>query len=134
MKKTGMIIWLPLTVVFFISTAFISLEISPTQNPVQEEGFAIPEEVNLILKNSCFGCHNHGSTSEKAKKKLMIDQLSELSKTKLVAALDGINEVLVEEEMPPEKFLAEYPDKALSKDEAKMLKEWTESTMNELMK
>lgn len=134
MKKTGAIIWLPLTVFFFISTAFISFQSSHNNNLVPEEGFAIPDDVNQILETSCFGCHNVESTSDKAKKKLLIDQLSELSKAKLVGKLGDIGEVIEENEMPPEKFLAKYPDKALTSDEAKRLKDWAEEAVNELMK
>jgi hypothetical protein len=134
MKKSGIIIWLPLTAVFFISTAFISLQSSSNNNLVPEDGFAIPEDVNQIFEKSCFGCHNLESSNDKAKKKFMIDELSGLSKAKLVAALGNIGEVLEENEMPPEKFLAKYPDKALTDDEAKRLKDWAEETVNELMK
>jgi len=141
MKKTGMIIWLPLTVLFFISTAFISFQSSPIlpkaslmENSGPEEGFVIPEDVNQIFEKSCFGCHNVESSSDKAKKKLLIDQLAELSKTKLVAKLDDIGEVVAENEMPPEKFLAKYPDKALTEDEANRLKNWANEAMEGLMK
>jgi len=64
----------------------------------------------------------------------LIDQLTELSKAKLVAALDDIVEVLEENEMPPEKFLTKYPDKALTENEAKRLKEWANEAAEGLMK
>ena len=142
MKKTGTIIWLPLTaMVFFISTAFISFQSAPIlpnaslmENPVPEEGFVIPDDINQIFEKSCFGCHNVESSSDKAQKKLLIDQLTELSKAKLVAALDDIVEVLEENEMPPEKFLTKYPDKALTENEAKRLKEWANEAAEGLMK
>lgn len=142
MKKTGIIIWIPLTVVvFFLSTAFISFQSSPIlprvslrENPEPEEGFVIPEDVNQIFEKSCTGCHNIESSSDKAKKKLLIDRLSELSKAKLVAKLDEIGEVVAENEMPPEKFLVEYPDKALTEDETKRLKEWANEAVEGLMK
>lgn len=134
MKKTRAIIWLPIVVVFFISTAFISFQTSPLQNPGAEEGFAIPDDVNQIFEKSCFGCHNVESSNDKAKKKLLIDQLPELSKSKLVAALDDIGEVVAENEMPPEKFLAKFPDNALTDDEAKRLKDWANEAAEGLMK
>ena len=36
--------------------------------------------------------------------------------------------------MPPEKFLAKYPDKALTEDEAKRLMDWANETADGLMK
>lgn len=134
MKKTGTIIWLPLVVVFFISTAFVSFQTTPVQNLNPEEGFAIPEDVNQIFEKSCFGCHNVEASSDKAKKKLLIDQLGDLSKSKLVGKLGNIYEALEEKEMPPEKFLAKYPDKALTDDETKRLMEWASKTAEDLMK
>ena len=136
-----MIIWLPLTVVFFISTAFISFQSSPVlpkaslqENPEPEEGFVIPEDVNQIFEKSCFGCHNVESSSEKAQKKFLIAQLSELSKAKLIGKLGDIGEVVEENEMPPKKFLAKYPDKALTENGAKRLKEWANEAAEGLMK
>lgn len=134
MKKTSAIIWLPLIVVFFISTAFISFQSTPSQNLGAEEGFVIPDDVNQIFEKSCFGCHNVESSNEKATKKLLIDQLSELSKAKLVGKLGDIEEAVEEGEMPPKKFLAKYPDKALTADEANRLKGWAQETADELMK
>jgi hypothetical protein len=101
---------------------------------VPQEKFTIPEGINSILDNKCFGCHNSESTNDKAKEKLLIDQLPELSKAKLVAKLDGIAETIGKNEMPPEKFLAKYPDKKLTSEEAKQLKDWAQATSEELMK
>jgi len=134
MKKTGTIIWLSMVVVFIISTAFISFQSNPVQNPNPEEGFAIPEDVNQIFEKSCFGCHNVEASSDKAKKKLLIDQLGDLSIAKLVGKLGAIEEALEEKEMPPEKFLAKYPDKALTDGETKRLMEWASKTAEDLMK
>ena len=76
----------------------------------------------------------HESSNDKAKEKLLIDKLTELSKAKLVAKLDGIAEAVGKNEMPPEKFLAKYPDKALTKEEAKQLMDWAKAASEELMK
>ncbi len=143
MKKPGLIIWISLTaVVFFISTAFVSFQSSAVlpkvtslqENPVPEEGFAVPEDVQKIFESSCFGCHNVESSSEKAQKKFLVAQLPDLSKVKLISKLGDISEVIEENEMPPKKFLAKYPDKALTENEAKRLKEWADQSAEELMK
>jgi len=99
-----------------------------------EEKFLIPEGITTIMDKSCFGCHNNESSNDKAKEKLLIDKMTELSKAKLVAKLDGIAEAVGKNEMPPEKFLAKYPDKALTKEEAKQLLDWAKAASEELMK
>ncbi len=137
MKKGKNSIFVLLPVVgfsFVLFSAFSNYNSKVSSNPAPEEKFVIPEEVNTILEKSCFGCHNMESTNEKATEKLLIDQLSGLSKAKLVAKLDAIAETIGKNEMPPEKFLAKYPDKALSKEESKQLKEWAEAASVELMK
>jgi mono/diheme cytochrome c family protein len=104
-------------------------------NPANEgEKFEIPQDIQEIIDKSCFGCHNAESQSDKAKKKLQFDQLDGLSKSKLVGTLDEIVEVVEENEMPPEKFLEKYPDKKLTEEEAKKLKEWAEANAEERMK
>jgi len=96
--------------------------------------FIIPEDISSIFDKSCFGCHNVDAESDKSKKKLLIDKLGDLSKAKLVAKLGEISEVVEQNEMPPEKFLAKYPDKALTKEEAQRLKEWADDVVEGLLK
>lgn len=137
MKKVNYSILVLLSVIgftFVLLTSFGEYGTRPSSGSVPQEKFTIPEGINSILDKSCFGCHNSESTNDKAKEKLLIDKLPDLSKAKLVAKLDGIAEIVGKNEMPPEKFLAKYPDKALTKEEAEQLKEWAENTSEELMK
>ncbi len=129
-KNTALIFLPVMAFVLILSASFKDV----SHNFGQQDKFTIPTEVNTIFDKSCFGCHNSESTNEKGKEKLLIDKLPELSKAKLIAKLDGIAEVVGKNEMPPEKFLSKYPDKALTKEEAKLLKEWAETTSAELLK
>ena len=132
--KKNLIIILPIALFFLMVTAFQS----ETKNEIPVghpgDGFVIPDDVAEIMDNHCFGCHNADAKSDKAKKKLMIDQLGDLSKAKLVSSLGDIADVVKNDEMPPEKFLQKYPDKALSEEDAAKLKEWAESAAEELLK
>jgi mono/diheme cytochrome c family protein len=121
-------------VAFFLLTGFNADVRSEKTFLNPEETFAIPEDIQTIFDKSCFGCHNVEATSDKAKKKLLIDQMQELSKAKLVAALGDIAEVVEKGDMPPQKFLDKYPDKALTQEEAAKVKEWAETTADELLK
>ena len=133
MKKT-LIFILAVAALFLILTAFQTASHTAAGVAVSGDEFAVPEDVSAIFDKSCFGCHNVESQAEKAQKKLLIDQLGDLSKAKLVGKLGEIGEVVQKNEMPPEKFLAKYPDKALTEEEAKRLVEWTESAANDLLK
>lgn len=115
-------------------TAFQNINSSTNYQPVAGDEFSIPEDVNAILDKSCFGCHNVDTKNDKGKKKLMIDQLGDLSKAKLVGKLGEISDVVEANDMPPAKFLEKYPDKALTEDEIKILKGWADKTVEDLMK
>ena len=98
------------------------------------EEVPMPENVKAILDNKCFGCHNVESKGDKAKEKLLLDKINELSKSKLIATLSDIEEVAEEGTMPPEKFLEKYPDKKLSAKEQEILRSWAASTADDLLK
>ena len=93
----------------------------------------IPEDVKSVLDNKCYGCHNMEAQSDKAKKKLLLDKLGDLSKAELIAKLGDISEVLGEGAMPPEKFLEQKPEKKLTEDEQKLLVDWAEKAADELL-
>lgn len=93
----------------------------------------IPEDVKSVLDNKCFGCHNMEAKSDKAKDKLLLDKLGNLSKSKLIAKLGDIGEVASEGSMPPEKFLEQKPEKKLTEDEQKLLVDWAENTADEML-
>lgn len=133
MKKTFFV--LPaIALVFLLITGFHSEKSNAIGSANPEANLTYPEDIQKIIDKSCFGCHNVDAQNDKSKKKLMWDQLPELSKAKIVAALGDIAGAVGENEMPPEKFLEKYPDKALTEDEAKKLKEWAESTAEEMTK
>lgn len=137
MKKTKFSILVILPVIGFAFVLFTSFENNGSNtslNSAPEEKFLIPEEINSILDNKCFGCHNTESTNDKAKEKLLIDKLSDLTKAKLVSKLDGIAETVGKNEMPPEKFLAKYPEKELTKEESKQIENWAKAASEELLK
>ncbi len=116
----------------FAAIALISLTFSFTSLSISDE-IIMPENVKSIVDNKCYGCHSAEGKSEKAKKGLMWDDLSTLSKVKQIGKLDDISEILGEGEMPPEKFLEKFPDKKLTEKESKVLIEWANSSANKLL-
>jgi hypothetical protein len=94
-----------------------------------DDQFEIPADIQIIIDKSCVMCHNTDSKNTKGKLKLDFDSFTngQYSTGKLVGKLSGIAKVLDKGSMPPEKFLAKYPDKALTADESKALKDWATS-------
>ncbi len=119
--------------IFTVSSGFQTKTTQKEVNP-PEGLITIPDNVNTILQNKCFDCHNSKSESMKAKMKLKIDHLATLKKKKIISKLDNIAEAVEEKDMPPKKFLKKYPEQALTDEEAKTLIDWANNTADELMK
>lgn len=86
---------------------------------------ALPDNVKAVVDQKCYGCHNANSKNEKAKAKLDWDALDKMKKSKRMAAMGEISEVLEKGEMPPKKFLENKPEAALTEAELATLVEWS---------
>lgn len=101
---------------------------NPTgENPPLPE-FSIPADVQQVLDNSCYGCHNSDSKNVKGKGKLKFDKMGDLKTHKLVGKLTNIADVVKEDDMPPKKFLKNNPKAALTDEEKELLVNWAETT------
>jgi len=85
----------------------------------------MPANIKAIVEQKCYGCHNAKSKNEKGKAKLDWDAFEASKKSKQMAAKGKINEVLVEGDMPPAKFLEMKPEGKLSETELATLLEWS---------
>ena len=99
----------------------------------EADTFQLPENVNTIFQNSCYGCHNNDAKAKKAKMKFNIDKLSSLKKSKLVSKLNKVAKVIKNGKMPTEKILEKYPEMALSSEQKEVLINWAESTSAALL-
>lgn len=100
-----------------------------------EDVIDIPKNIQEIISNKCMGCHSDETKSGKSKMKMNFDKLSngEYSRGKVISKLDKIVKTLGKDKMPPEKFLAKYPDKKLTPEESKSLTDWA-SEQSSMMK
>ncbi len=132
MKKYYLIVLAVLTGFLFIRASLVQSPSEINKNP-QVSGFEIPQDVQIVIDNSCYGCHNSDSRNEKGKKKLEFDKLGELSKAKLAGKLTSISEVITDGDMPPKKVLVDHPEMALTEETAKTLSDWATMVSNRLM-
>ena len=88
----------------------------------------IPDNVQEILDNSCFGCHNSESQNLKGKKKLQFDKLNDLKTYKAIGKLTDVAEVIADSDMPPAKILKKYPDMTLTDEQKEILSSWAKTT------
>ena len=117
----------------FLSFFFVSFMLSASDNTPTKTQVKMPEDVKNVIENKCMGCHNTDSKNDKAKEKLDFKTMEELGKIKKIGTYNHIVEALEKNEMPPEKFLAKYPDKKLSDEEAKMIMEWAKKSASAVM-
>lgn len=131
MKKFILISFLP--VIAFL--LFIAAQQPANQpQPVTEDiELGWPDEVMAILERSCFDCHTDELGSLKPKSKLNFSKWEDYKLTKKIGKLDDIIKEVEEGKMPPKKYLDDYPDRALSNDEIKLIKEWASKEADKLM-
>ena len=117
----------------------VSLESNALVNQTRQEiktsvKIEYPEDVKKIIDNKCYGCHNPESKSEKGKGKLDWTFLPGLVKAEQVSKLDKVIEVLDKGEMPPKRLIEREPGAKISEADAKILKDWAQSTSENLLK
>ena len=128
MRKKSLISGL-VVLLLFASAVVFAIE-KPTVTPASE----MPENVEAIIKKSCFGCHNTDSKNDDAKEELDFKKLDDLSLMKKISAYKHIGETVENNDMPPKRFLEKYPDKKLTAEEKQVLIAWAKKEAETLVK
>lgn len=127
--------------IFLMSLAigflFVNFSLKNINAPQEEDKsetvtYQVPDDVQQILDKSCVGCHNSDSKNIKGKGKLKFDELGNLKLHKQVGKLADIAEVTEEGDMPPSKFLKNYPDKKLTEEEKEKIVAWANDMAKQL--
>ncbi len=130
MKKLLFILTLSASALLFMNFNSPLKEVEDTSSA--PAAIEIPDNVQAILDNSCYGCHNSDSKNLKGKKKLDFDKLNDLKTYKAIGKLTDVAETVAENEMPPKKFLNKYPERALTDEQKEVLTSWANSTAKSL--
>ena len=121
-----LIIYIPLIVILLLAQGF------NRQSLQKAPGF--PEEVEKVVKNSCYPCHTTESKNNDAISALDFNLWDEYSSPRKVSLLMNIDDVLEEGMMPPRKFKRRYPERALSDDQVTRVREWTQQEIKTMIK
>ena len=130
MKKTVTILLPALLFVFSMSFMIDSEKANkPGVANASVSKLEIPDNIKSILDKSCMGCHGGEASNQKAKMKLNFAKFNngKYSLGKQIAKLNGIAKSVEKGKMPTKKFVAKYPDRALSDADAKALIEWAKA-------
>ena len=128
MRKVSLISGL-VVLFLFASAAVFAIE-KPTVTPASK----VLENVQAIIKKSCWGCHNTDSKNDDAKEELDFKNLDDSSLMKQISAYKYIGETVENNDMPPKRFLEKFPDKKLSADKKKVLIAWAKKEAEALVK
>jgi hypothetical protein len=102
--------------------------------PPSEPPADFPKKVSEILTNSCYHCHTTEAEAKKPKEAMDFNKWEDYSLTKKISLLTKICEVAEKEEMPPEKYLKQHPEKALSASDVITICNWTKKESENLIK
>jgi hypothetical protein len=125
MKKTILISILPALALFF----FIAAQV-PTapENPDLDW----PEEITTLLDKACYDCHSSDAKNVKAKSAINFSKWNDLKLSKKQKKMNAIMDVVKMKDMPPNKYLKNYPENALSDDEINTIVSWAEEQMKQM--
>jgi uncharacterized membrane protein len=93
-----------------------------------------PKKVDAVIKDKCYGCHSAEGKNDKAKAKLMWDDLASLESGMQAEKLKGISKVLSEGTMPPKMMLEKMPEKKLTEAETALMSKWASKTSKKISK
>ena len=117
--------------ILLIHTMMMRGNTSPSPSEPQAD---FPKKVSGILTSSCYNCHTTGAKAEKAVETLDFKKWEEYKLTKKISLLTKICEIAGKGEMPPEKYLKQHPEKALSGSDIKTICNWTKKESEKLIK
>lgn len=119
-----------------VSAAVMSFTL-PKANPVyppQDQAPALfPADIQKIFETSCYDCHSDAGSNAKAKLKLNFSKWGELSDAKKVGKMENINDEIKNAKMPPERYITNNPDHALSQEQKDAVNKWVTDESAKLM-
>ncbi|MCK5774800.1 MAG: heme-binding domain-containing protein [Bacteroidales bacterium] len=126
-----------LFVLSLVSLGFLFLNFSTINSQEGEKKenlktIQFPDNVQAILDQSCYGCHNSESKSMMGRKKLSFDKLNGLKTHKAIGKLSAIAESVLDGDMPKKKAIKKNPSLALTDAQAEILVKWAEGEADKL--
>ncbi len=131
MRRLSVVIFAMLLVGFGLQSFTLNKESTLGSEDI---GLKMPKKVDAIIQNKCYGCHSANGKSDKAKEKLMWDELTSMNPSQQVEKLKAIGKVLSEGAMPPKKMVEKMPEKKLTEKETKIMSKWASKGASKLSK
>lgn len=123
-------------VIIAVAAAVMSFTLPKTNpvNPPQDQAPALfPADIQKIIETSCYDCHSDAASNAKAKLKLNFSKWGEMTNAKKVGKMENINDEVKNAKMPPERYITNNPDKALSQEQKDAVNKWVTDESAKLM-
>lgn len=123
------------TVLAVMAFNYPSLSVSGKNiNPPQEKVIRVfPDTVQKVLETSCFDCHGATSSNTKALAKIDFSKWNDLPAAKKIGKLQDVIDVVNKGDMPPLKYVTNYPDRAPGKEQKDIIIKWANEESDKLM-
>jgi hypothetical protein len=103
-------------------------------NPPQEKVVSpFPENVAKVLETSCYDCHSDASSNVKATGKLNFSKWNDLTAAQKVGKMQDIMDVTKKGDMPPAKYVTNYPDRAPGQEQKDIVIKWATEESDKLL-
>lgn len=139
-------------VVFIVAIQFLPLHRNtfPHINTIElHRVYAVPENVQTILKNACYDCHSDNTAYpwyshiqpvgwwlndhvKEGKRRLNFTGFGNYSSTRKVKKLNEIAETVGEKEMPLSSYLLMHEEAKLSNADRELIKQWALSLAQQI--
>jgi hypothetical protein len=130
MKKT--ILFLGIAVMLSILSSSDLSQAKPTGNNSTKPAttVSIPDDLNVIFKNSCMACHSTGG-KVMAMSKLNFSDWNNYTPDKQANKADAICKIITKGAMPPKSFLEKTPEAILTASQKDMICKWSKTLSSE---
>jgi len=149
LKKTVIGLLLIFLGIQFIPRSY-NLSTTVSENDISKT-FDVPENVQLILKTSCYDCHSNNTHYPwynkiqpisyfmenhitEGKEELNFSEIGTYSKRKLKSKLKAVINQIDDNEMPMFSYTIIHRDAILSEETKKQLKKWVAANLNRISK
>jgi len=92
-----------------------------------------PENVAKVLETSCYDCHSDASSNVKSVGKLNFSKWNDLTDAQKVGKMQDIIDITKKGDMPPAKYVTNYPDRAPSQEQKDTIIKWATEESDKLI-
>jgi hypothetical protein len=126
MKKAMLFLGITLMLSVLSSSELSLSKTTDSHNVTLITSVSIPDDLNVVFKNSCMACHSTGGKMM-AMSKLNFSDWNNYTPDKQANKATAICKVITKGAMPPQSFLDKNPQAVLTASQKDMICKWSKS-------